>query len=193
MESYPCIFRYDKCQCVNPYEWSARNIVLSANDTLITAPLCQMDNYCYLTAANQLTNSSDDWDQYCSHCTQACFTADYIITPSASMIASDYSLYLMKTFVETTRVPLPSNWATDWPTHVQNNYIALEVLRQSVLVENYSQDASLSPVDVLSNVGGHTGLWIGISFLSIMELVEMLYRLCRLEFHIIVRKIKNRK
>lgn len=152
-----------------------------------------MNDYCYLTAANQLANSSDDWDQYCSHCTQACFTADYMITPSASMAASDYSLYLAKIFVESTGVPLPSNWANNWLTHTQNNYIGLEVLRQSVLVENYSQDASLSPVDVLSNVGGHTGLWIGISFLSIMELVEMLYRLCRLEVHILVRKIKDRK
>ena len=99
----------------------------------------------------------------------------------------------MKAFVESTGVPLPSNWNNTWATEIPNNYIALEVLRQSVLVENYSQDASLSPVDVLSNVGGHTGLWIGISFLSIMELVEMLYRLARLESHIIMRKIKGNK
>ncbi|CAF4410788.1 unnamed protein product, partial [Adineta steineri] len=34
-----------------------------------------------------------------------------------------------------------------------------------------------------SNVGGQTGLWIGISFLSLMELAEMIYRLIRSQCH----------
>ncbi|CAF4945099.1 unnamed protein product, partial [Rotaria sp. Silwood1] len=44
----------------------------------------------------------------------------------------------------------------------------------------------------LSNVGGQTGLWIGISFLSVMEFIEMLYRILRYEFHIIRRAITNK-
>jgi hypothetical protein len=47
-------------------------------------------------------------------------------------------------------------------------------------------------VDLLSNVGGQTGLWIGVSFLALMELVEMLYRLVRFEFHVIKQAIQNR-
>jgi hypothetical protein len=43
----------------------------------------------------------------------------------------------------------------------------------------------MTSVDVLSNVGGQTGLWIGVSFLSIMELAEMLYRLIRYQYYVI--------
>ena len=50
---------------------------------------------------------------------------------------------------------------------------------ESTRVEVYTQQASMSPVDVISNVGGQTGLWIGISFLSLMEIAEMIYRLIR--------------
>lgn len=187
------IDRYQKCGCLNPLEWLARSVLLSDNQTIIDAPLCQINNYCYLFAANQLTNSSDDWDQFCSHCTRSCFTADYIVTPSAAMTTSDFQAYFMKIFVEATGVPLPANWTTQWPTHVQKNYFAVEVIQQTVLVENYSQEASVTAVDVLSNVGGHTGLWIGISFLSIMEFVEMLYRLGRLQFHIFMDNIRGRR
>ena len=47
------------------------------------------------------------------------------------------------------------------------------------MIENLTQQPSMTAVDVISNVGGQTGLWIGISFLSIMEIVEMLFRLGR--------------
>ena len=39
-------------------------------------------------------------------------------------------------------------------------------------VEKYTETASISGVDVLSNVGGQTGLWIGLSFLSLMEMIK---------------------
>ena len=42
-----------------------------------------------------------------------------------------------------------------------------------------------------SNVVGQTGLWIGISFVSVMEVVEMLYRLLRHECHVLKRRLMN--
>ncbi|CAF4364384.1 unnamed protein product, partial [Rotaria sordida] len=51
--------------------------------------------------------------------------------------------------------------------------------------------ASISGIDVLSNVGGHTGLWIGVSFLSIMEFVEMIYRLTRYHYYVIKERIRG--
>ena len=63
---------------------------------------------------------------------------------------------------------------------------------ESLLVENLTQQPSMTGVDVISNVGGQTGLWIGISFLSIMEIVEMLYRLARHQWSTMY-KVMNRK
>lgn len=88
----------------------------------------------------------------------------------------------IKEFVENSSIPLPINWSEIWRTEIQNNYLAIEVARESSIVINYTQEATISLVDVISNVGGHTGLWIGLSFLSIMELLELLYRLAAFQF-----------
>ena len=98
----------------------------------------------------------------------------------------------VKAWIESQGVPLPPNWSTNWETEVENNYVKLEVVCQSPLVENITQQALIGAVEVLSNVGGQTGLWIGISFLSIMEFVEMLYRLAQHQFHVIRRGATGR-
>jgi hypothetical protein len=94
--------------------------------------------------------------------------------------------------VESLPVPLPANWSTNWQSQLQNNYVAVDIVCESTQVENYTQVPSISQVDVLSNVGGLSGLWIGMSFLSIVEIIEMLYRLCRYEFYVIKQVIQNK-
>ncbi|CAF3136211.1 unnamed protein product [Rotaria sp. Silwood2] len=69
----------------------------------------------------------------------------------------------------------------------------MEVICQSTEVENYIQEASIHSFDIISNVGGHTRLWIGISFLSIMEFIEMLYRLIRYQCHATKQMIQKKK
>lgn len=158
---------------------------------VIEAPLCDIENPCFKQAIFRLSNEEDLWKKFCSPCTQACSTVDFTITPSAAAAPSEPYAYQAMLFVNATGVPLPTNWNTSWSIHVKNNYVSLEVICQSTLVENYTQAVSITGVDVLSNVGGHTGLWIGISFLSLMEFVEALYRLLRHEIHLIIRKIKG--
>ena len=85
----------------------------------------------------------------------------------------------IKTFVENSTVPLPEDWSTAWREYIYESYVAVSVVRESAVVETNTQGATIGPVDVLSNIGGQTGLWIGISFLSLMEITEMLYRLVR--------------
>jgi hypothetical protein len=139
----------------------------------------------------RLSNTTSIWNEFCSNCTQECSTVDFLITPSSVAAPSLPYAYIAKSFVESTSVPLPADWATNWLTEVENNYISLDVVCESTLVENYTQSASISGVDVLSNVGGLTGLWIGMSLLSIMEIVEMLYRLFRYEYQFIRGTLQN--
>ncbi|CAF4521722.1 unnamed protein product, partial [Rotaria magnacalcarata] len=56
-------------------------------------------------------------------------------------------------------VPLSADWSTNWLSEIQNNYVALGVVCESIQVENYTQEASVGPANVLSDVGGHTKLW----------------------------------
>ena len=81
-------------------------------------------------------------------------------------------------------VELSKNWSQIWPEELEKNYISLDILPETTRVEIYSQTASIGPVDLLSNVGGQTGLWIGLSFLSLVEIIEMIFRLLR--YHIII-------
>jgi hypothetical protein len=178
---------YQQCGCVSPYEWSIRSIVLPGTSNIVVAPLCHVVDTCYTDATVRLSTSTSIWNEFCSNCTQECSTVDFLVTPSSVTAPSDPYAHIAKSFVESVSVPLPTNWTTNWLSEVQNNYISLDVVCESTQVEVYTQSASISGVDLLSNVGGLTGLWIGISFLSLMEFVEMLYRLLHYQYQIIRR------
>jgi len=183
---------YQECGCVSPYAWSARSVVLPGTNTIIDALLCDQTNTCYLDAGNRISNTTSIWDEFCSSCTQECTTVQFIVTPSSVSAPSLPYAYMTKGFVESTSVPLPTNWTTNWLSEVQNNYVSIDVVCESLQVENYTQEASISAVEVFSNVGGQTGLWIGISFLSVMEFVEMVYRIMRSECHATRRAIQKK-
>jgi hypothetical protein len=93
--------------------------------------------------------------------------------------------------VANSGIPLGPNWTETWQTEIQNNYVAVDVVCETTVVETYTESASITIVDLISNVGGQTGLWIGISFLSLMEIVEMFYRLIRYHCHILRRRIRG--
>ena len=177
--------RYKKCGCVGADNWSARSVVIPGTNRTIEAPLCNYFDACPQLAAADLRNSQSIMDEYCSECKQACSVVDFVVTPSSVSAPSQTYARKIKAFVEGLNTTLPDNWTTNWQAEVQNNYVGLEIVCQSTFVDNYTEQASMNPVDVLSNIGGQTGLWIGVSFLSIMELVEMLYRLMRYQFHAI--------
>ncbi|CAF1425466.1 unnamed protein product [Rotaria sordida] len=120
---------------------------------------------------------------FCSNCQQECSTNDYPVKTSSASAPPDWLIDQIKVFVGNSLITLPSDWSTSWRTHIQNSYVAIDVVRESMLVEKYTQQATMSGVDLLSNVGGQTGLWIGISFLSLVEVAEMIYRLIRYQYH----------
>jgi hypothetical protein len=183
---------YQECGCVSPIEWSAGFVVLPGTNTAIQALICNVTNTCYLTASVRFSNSTSLWNEFCSSCTQECSTVDFLVTPSSFAAPSLPFADITKLFVESVNVPLPTNWTTNWLLEIQNNYVSFQVVCDSTQVENYTQDAAIGAVDLISNVGGQTGLWIGMSFLSIMELIEMVYRLLHYQFHIIRRATRNK-
>ena len=176
---------YQQCGCVSPYEWSIRSVVLPGTSNIIAAPLCHLADRCYVNATTKFSTNTSIWNAFCSNCTQECSTVGFTITPTSVTAPSDLYAYIAKNFVESVSVPLPTNWTTNWYSEVRDNYVSLDVVCESTQVEVYTQSASISGVDLLSNVGGLTGLWIGISFLSLMEFVEMFYRLLRYQYEII--------
>lgn len=110
---------------------------------------------------------------------------EFTLKRSSLLAPVEWQMPLIKRFVERSNVTLPSNWSTKWREQIRENYLGVTFVRETHIVEKITQSAKMSPVDVLSNIGGQTGLWIGISLLSIMELIEMLYRLIRHQCHVL--------
>ncbi|CAF1553920.1 unnamed protein product [Didymodactylos carnosus] len=185
------VYNYQECGCIDPLQWAARSIILPGTNTIILAPLCDSSNTCYLQAMQTLINSDSLWQKYCSHCTQECSIVDFIVKPSSVAAPPEWFMDDIKMFVENSGVPVPTNWSTTWRTEILANYLGVDILSESYQIESFEQEATLDAVQVISNVGGHTGLWIGISFLSLMELVEMLYRLARYHLHLIRVPVRN--
>ena len=170
---------YDHCGCVDPYEWSARYFISPDGSRVIEAPLCNRTDPCFLEANQQFVVDATLWSTYCAECALACVWTTYVSKLSSFSAPPKWRMNRIKGYVESWTVPLPVNWSSTWQSDIVSSYVALDVFTADYRVDNYSETAAITGVDVMSNVGGHTGLWIGISFLSVMELVEMLYRLLR--------------
>ena len=165
--------------------WDIRSIVLPGMTDATAVPLCNVSDGCYVLAADEFQNFSPEQYNATDDCSQACSTVDFPVELSSLLTPVEWEMRLIKRFVENTSVPLPSSWTNTWRDQIQRNYLSIDVERETVVVENNTQSATLSLGDLLSNIGGQTGLWIGISVLSIMELIEMLYRLLRYQWHVI--------
>ncbi|CAF1499272.1 unnamed protein product [Rotaria sordida] len=185
-------YTYQKCGCGHPFRWAIRSVVLPGTDKAINISFCDINNPCYTDAAAELMSTRSIWTTYCSDCIQECSTSDFMIKSSSLLAPPQFLMNDIKRFVESSKIPLPSNWSTSWVSEIQYNYVSLEVAYETSRTEIYTEEATLSPVGVLSNVGGQTGLWIGISFLSLMEIAEMIYRLIRYQCHKLRKTLRKR-
>ena len=178
---------YDRCGCVNPIQWSVRSVLLPGTDRVVRAPICYLENKCMISTEKDLENLTFV-EQYCSECNPACSTTDFVVAPSSSAAPSKVYAEELKSKIESFQAPLSANWNTSWMSDIENNYVGLDVVCQSAMLESLTEQPSIRPMDVLSNVGGQSGLWIGVSFLSVMELIEMLYRLAHFQYNAIAGK-----
>ena len=153
--------------------------MLPGTNKVILAPLCDSNNTCYKTAQIELLNSLSLLNKYCFDCSGQCSITNFLVDSSSLTTPLEWQMDGIKTFVENSSVPLPTNWSTTWRHQIHTNYLQVSVVCETTMVENYTQTAIIHLVDVLSNIGGQTSLWIGMSFLSLMELIEMFYRLIR--------------
>ncbi|CAF0832939.1 unnamed protein product [Rotaria sordida] len=172
---------YERCKCVNPAQWNARSIVLPGTNDIIMAPLCNTSNICFKQAVNNFDLTHSIRNRYCSYCLQQCSITNFAVKSSLSIAPPEWLVPDIRAFVENSSVPLPFDWSSRWNEYIRSSYVSIELLAESSLIETYTQMAALNFIDVISNVGGQTGLWIGISFLSLMELIEMFYRLIRFQ------------
>jgi hypothetical protein len=183
---------YDRCGCIRVLSWNIQTIMPYGSNQLVNASQCEASNLCpYLTLRDFTTNTTI-LEQYCSDCQQECEYVQFVVQTTSLTAMLDYELYRLKDFVDSSTIPPPNNWSNIWPTELVASYVSLEVISETSRVEVYSQQATTSPVDLLANIGGQTGLWIGISFLSLLEIAEMLFRIARTKCDTVARKVRKR-
>ncbi len=81
----------------------------------------------------------------------------------------------IKRFMELSFISLPTNWSIIWSREIKKMMVYLKFHVKQHKIEDYTRDALNSDINVLSNICEQIGLSIEIRFLSIMELVQMLY------------------
>jgi hypothetical protein len=155
---------------------------------IVYAELCNMSSTCYSDAADVFQSSDSISNMFAADCGLECFSIEFPLKLSSVSSPPQWLMPDIKQFVESSSIPLSVNWSTTWSSDIQANYIGVDIVCESTIVESYTQQATLGATDVLSNVGGQTGLWIGMSFLSLMEIAEMFYRLIRYRCHRIREK-----
>lgn len=183
-------FRYDACGCVNPSFWIFRYIVRHGTMNVIKAPICNYNNGCYQQASYTMMYDDNYWSTNCSDCINDCNITEFIPKISSLEPMLEWIINDLKTKVESLGMPLPRNWSQTWQQDIEKSYVAIEVVTETSRSEKYNEEASMTGTDLLSNVGGQTGLWIGISFLSFMEVLEMIYRLVRYYCSQVYRRIR---
>ena len=183
--------RYDQCGCVSPFEWAARYVIPRGSTVIIRANLCNVSNACYSEAGDRFQGSASISGDYAASCGLECSRNEFNMKLSSSLAPPQWRLANIKSFVEASSISLPGSWHETWATETQTNYVGIDVICETTRVESYTQQATITAVDVLSNIGGQTGLWIGISFLSLMEVAEMLYRLLRHQCHRIRERLRE--
>ncbi|CAF3660232.1 unnamed protein product [Rotaria sordida] len=191
---FACIqaYTYQTCECGNPFLWAIRSVALLGADKTTNISFCNITNPCYNEARTNFMNIKSIWSTNCPDCMPECSYTDFIIESTSLLAPPEFLLDSIKKFVESSNISVSANWSTSMASEIQSNYVALEVVPGTTRTNVYTEQATISPVDVLSNVGGQTGLWIGISFLSLMEIAEMIYRLIRYQCHNLRKIIQNR-
>ena len=157
------------------------------------ALICNMTDACSHNAFDRFKADPTMWYTFCPECRHECVSVRFETRLSSVAAYTESIKDDIRRFVESSGVPLPANWSSTWPAEVQKNFVELTVHCESLVVEHDNQMASIKWVDVVSNIGGQTGLWIGTSFLSLMELVEMACRLIRYQYGILRQKIQRRR
>jgi hypothetical protein len=167
----------EKCHCANP-------LFLSL---FPQAQLCIRKSE--LACTNQIfdAESFGNLSESCLNlCPLECNQTEYIVSSTNINVIGDiYADYLNenKNLREDFSTPNPIDAQT-----AANNFVYLFVSYESLSYEIASQLANMDVVLLLSNIGGTLGLFLGISVLSLCEIVEVF-----LELYFIKRENKKKR
>ena len=127
------------------------------------------------------------------HCPLECNTLTYTVSASFSKFPNYYYFtQLINNPKITSKYPPGYNITYN---DIQNSVIAFNVYYDDLKYTTITENPSVSSIDLISNMGGILGLFIGVSFLSFIEPLEMIMEIIFILFEKekkIVKKIDPR-
>ena len=139
----------DKCGCIE-----ARQQYGPDTETFRSLPECTLENLC---CEIQQTISP----QSCN-CNQACKTTSFITTNSYSSFPAEFAIVDILSENNITQDVLSPN------------FLSVNVYYETPNVEVQTTNDAYSAVALLSDIGGQLGLFLGVSFISVLEFVTWL-------------------
>ncbi|CAF1034191.1 unnamed protein product [Didymodactylos carnosus] len=159
-----------RCNCTRPGSMLS---YLTLNSTL---------KFCDTLESTQCVSNATQQVK-CQHCVQPCTVIQYLVHLTSARFPSSKYLQTAKSNVERVfkqhNITLDPNWSSEWKQIIEQNYVQVEVALEMYNVETIQQDVSQSWQQLVADYGGLCGLFIGVSLLSLVELLELIYRLTK--------------
>ncbi|XP_045160274.1 amiloride-sensitive sodium channel subunit beta-like isoform X2 [Mercenaria mercenaria] len=108
--------------------------------------------------------------------------------------ADDYAMVLLQGVCEKDKaVCLSLRGDISDISKISNNFLKLNIYYEDLNYENITEVPEIELQQFLSDVGGAIGLWIGLSILSLCELVQLFVELCDYGIHKTVKERRQKK
>ncbi|CAH1796507.1 unnamed protein product [Owenia fusiformis] len=154
----------DECGCANALEEAPEN-----------ETICKSDK---LDCVNSVLEQFERKELTCT-CPQSCLDQSFSMTVSSSVWpANSYGSTLLDAFGGRDGIP-------DFESveKLRDNMIKLDIYYQELNEQTFKEEPAYLSENLLGDLGGQMGLWMGISVLTIAELIELvstiIYTVCK--------------
>ncbi|KAL7076801.1 hypothetical protein ACQ4LE_004066 [Meloidogyne hapla] len=127
-----------------------------------------------ITKSGETNQTDDNDDDYsiaqelptCAECKIECHRSVYHIYNSYSHgFSQSFLSWIQKKKIEWT------------PGHVHSNFVAINIFFRDICYTEYKQIQSVGMTEILSDIGGNMGLFLGMSLVSVIELGTFLWKI----------------
>ncbi|CAF0787553.1 unnamed protein product [Rotaria sp. Silwood1] len=176
-------FLEEQCKCIEPTLAVFYQFFNDKNFTIHTTKnisLCSIDDEC-LTRRIYFNSS-----KLCQECLPECEIIQYSVQSSYARFPNSNAHKQVSKRVSThfgriatlyDQLNISNELLANFRTGIHDNIVAVEISASPYATEILTESSMYTWVDLISSIGGQTGLWIGVSLISFVEITELLYLL----------------
>lgn len=144
-------------------------------DTKNTKP-CELNSEVNCYTSTMAYFYTGDLSEMCGDgCPLECQTFTYTTSASSVIYPNDMFAARLK---NNQNIQSRFNWRTDVsPDELRASILSINVYYSSLSYVSFTESAKTQLVDLISNIGGTMGLFLGVSFLSFLELLDLMFYL----------------